>query len=66
METMATKGAAGVLSLLVLGVVYKYKIETSNDNTNWTQVVDKTANTSTGARLKPIALQIPPGVSELL
>jgi hypothetical protein len=29
------------------GVVYKYKIETSNDNTNWTQVVDKTANTNT-------------------
>ena len=29
------------------GKVYKYKIETSNDNTNWTMKVDKTANTST-------------------
>ncbi|RCW42439.1 glycosyl hydrolase family 28, partial [Paenibacillus prosopidis] len=29
------------------GSVYKYKVETSIDNTNWTQVVDKTANTST-------------------
>ncbi|RCW39719.1 glycosyl hydrolase family 28, partial [Paenibacillus prosopidis] len=29
------------------GKVYKYKIETSNDNSNWTMKVDKTANTST-------------------
>ena len=29
------------------GKVYKYKIETSNDNTNWTLQVDKTGNTST-------------------
>ena len=27
--------------------VYQYKIETSTDNTNWTTVIDKTANTST-------------------
>ena len=29
------------------GVSYKYKIETSNDNINWTLKVDKTASTST-------------------
>jgi cytochrome c peroxidase len=29
------------------GKVYKYKIETSPDNTNWTLVADKTNNTST-------------------
>jgi hypothetical protein len=29
------------------GVAYKYKIETSNDNANWTLQVDKTNNTST-------------------
>lgn len=29
------------------GRVYKYKVEVSTDNTNWTLVVDKTNNTST-------------------
>jgi hypothetical protein len=29
------------------GLVYKYKVEVSTDNTNWTLKVDKTANTST-------------------
>ncbi|HEX3046009.1 MAG TPA: discoidin domain-containing protein, partial [Bacillota bacterium] len=29
------------------GVVYKYKVETSTDNVNWTLKVDKNANTST-------------------
>ncbi len=29
------------------GLVYKYKVEVSTDNTNWTTVKDKTANTST-------------------
>jgi len=29
------------------GRVYKYKVEVSTDNINWTLVVDKTANTST-------------------
>ena len=29
------------------GKAYKYKIETSNDNVNWTLKVDKTNNTST-------------------
>ncbi len=29
------------------GVPYQYKIETSNDNVNWTVQVDKTANTNT-------------------
>jgi hypothetical protein len=29
------------------GKVYKYKVETSTDNTNWTLKVDKTNNTST-------------------
>ena len=29
------------------GKIYKYKIETSNDNVNWTLKVDKSANTST-------------------
>jgi hypothetical protein len=29
------------------GVVYKYKIEVSTNGTTWTQVVDKTNNTST-------------------
>jgi hypothetical protein len=29
------------------GKAYKYKIETSNDNTNWTLQVDKTSNTDT-------------------
>ncbi|WP_307602086.1 discoidin domain-containing protein [Paenibacillus sp. V4I9] len=30
-----------------IGKAYKYKIETSNDNVNWTLKVDKTDNTST-------------------
>jgi len=29
------------------GVVYKYKIEVSSNGSTWTQVVDKTNNTST-------------------
>jgi hypothetical protein len=29
------------------GVVYKYKVEVSTDNTNWTMAIDKTNNTST-------------------
>ena len=29
------------------GAAYKYKIETSVDNVNWTLKVDKTSNTST-------------------
>ena len=29
------------------GLVYKYRVEVSTDNTNWTTVMDKTANTST-------------------
>jgi endoglucanase len=29
------------------GVVYKYKVEISTNNSTWTKVVDKTANTST-------------------
>jgi hypothetical protein len=29
------------------GLVYKYKVEVSTDNTNWTLVIDKTNNTST-------------------
>ena len=29
------------------GAAYQYKVETSNDNTNWTLKVDKTGNTDT-------------------
>ena len=46
------------------GVVYKYKIETSEDNTNWTVKVDKTANNKR-IRFKPITLPVPPGMSGL-
>ena len=46
------------------GAAYQYKVETSNDNTNWTLKVDKTANTST-VRYKTITLPVPPGMSEL-
>ena len=46
------------------GSVYQYKVETSTDNTNWTQVVDKTANTDP-SQVQNDYLQRTPGMSEL-
>ena len=48
-----------------LGEVYKYRIETSEDNTNWTVKVDKTSIIGILTRFNPIILPVPPGMSGL-